>query len=175
MTELVQDAFHGQAGTATPLPRWLPVVGYEGLYEVSDHGAVRSLERIDCRGRHIRPRVLRQTRMRDGHMRVYLSADRSQAGHLVHRLVLTAFVGPCPDGMEGCHNDGNPANNWLSNLRWDTRSNNRHDAVRHGVDPNATKTHCPHGHPYSAENTYTWKRRRQCRTCKSGRPAVGAS
>jgi hypothetical protein len=52
---------------------------------------------------------------------------------LVHRLVLEAFVGPCPEGMEGCHNDGNRLNNDLSNLRWGTRSDNRDDARKHGT------------------------------------------
>lgn len=51
----------------------------------------------------------------------------------VHRLVLAAFVGPCPPGMEGCHNDGDSCNNRLSNLRWDTRAGNVRDAVRHGT------------------------------------------
>lgn len=50
----------------------------------------------------------------------------------VHRLVLEAFIGPCPPGMEACHNDGNPRNNALSNLRWDTSENNSADKIRHG-------------------------------------------
>jgi hypothetical protein len=53
----------------------------------------------------------------------------------VHRLVLEAFVGPCPDGMEGCHGDGDTANNRLGNLRWDTPKSNRADASRHGTVP----------------------------------------
>ena len=51
----------------------------------------------------------------------------------VHRLVLTAFVSPCPEGMECCHNDGNGRNNKLSNLRWDTHKNNILDKVKHGT------------------------------------------
>lgn len=50
----------------------------------------------------------------------------------IHRLVLENFVGKCPDGMEACHNNGNKLDNRLSNLRWDTRSNNAKDAVKHG-------------------------------------------
>lgn len=56
----------------------------------------------------------------------------------VHRLVLEAFVGPCPPGMECCHNNGNPADNRLENLRWDTRSANCLDAVQHGTSPGLT-------------------------------------
>lgn len=52
---------------------------------------------------------------------------------LVHRLVLFAFVGPPPGGMEGCHNNGNPDNNALVNLRWDTHVNNLADRKQHGT------------------------------------------
>jgi hypothetical protein len=51
---------------------------------------------------------------------------------MVHVLVLEAFVGPRPEGMEGCHGDGNPANNNVQNLRWDTPQNNWKDRKRHG-------------------------------------------
>jgi hypothetical protein len=51
----------------------------------------------------------------------------------VHRLVLEAFVGPCPAGMEACHADGDPENNTVGNLRWDTRTANHADKARHGT------------------------------------------
>jgi hypothetical protein len=54
----------------------------------------------------------------------------------VHRLVLEAFVGPAPEGEEGCHNDGNPANNALGNLRWDSHPSNMADQVAHGTKVN---------------------------------------
>jgi len=50
----------------------------------------------------------------------------------VHRVILETFVGPCPDGMEGCHWDGEPGHNWLSNLRWDTHQHNSDDNRRLG-------------------------------------------
>lgn len=49
----------------------------------------------------------------------------------VHRLVLEAYVGPCPEGMECCHNDGNAKNNNLDNLRWDTQESNHQDNINH--------------------------------------------
>jgi hypothetical protein len=52
---------------------------------------------------------------------------------LVHRLVLETYIGPCPDGMECRHLDGNPLNNNLSNLRWGTKSENVRDAINHGT------------------------------------------
>src|SRR5262245_28162285 len=51
----------------------------------------------------------------------------------VHRLVLEAFVGPCPPGQTACHNDGDTANNALGNLRWDTRTENMADKKKHGT------------------------------------------
>jgi hypothetical protein len=53
----------------------------------------------------------------------------------VHRLVLEAFVGPCPEGLETRHLDGNPSNNRLENLVWDTHANNMADGIRHGTRP----------------------------------------
>ena len=52
---------------------------------------------------------------------------------LVHRLVLEAFVGPCPDKKECCHNNGNSLDNRLTNLRWDTRRANCLDSALHGT------------------------------------------
>lgn len=50
----------------------------------------------------------------------------------IHQLILETFVGPRPEGLETCHNDGNPLNNKLDNLRWDTRLSNRKDMIKHG-------------------------------------------
>ena len=64
----------------------------------------------------------------------YLSVDLGHRNKCaIHRLVLETFIGPCPKGMECCHNDGDRHNNKLENLRWDTRSNNIKDAQRHGT------------------------------------------
>jgi hypothetical protein len=72
-----------------------------------------------------------------GHLVVNLSKDNKPKTYLVHRLVLEAFVGPCPVDMEGCHEDGNPANNNLTNLRWDTSAGNKLDTSKHGRNGNA--------------------------------------
>src|SRR3970282_914182 len=101
--------------------RWLPVVGYEGSYEVSDLGRVRSLDRILPCGRRKKGIVLRPSPgANGGHLGLHLCAY-SKRNARVHRLVLAAFVGPCPIGMEGCHDDGAPTNTRLRNLRWDTK------------------------------------------------------
>ncbi len=69
-----------------------------------------------------------------GYRSVTFMSDGSLKKFLVHRLVLEAFVGPCPEGMEACHNDGDRLNNQISNLRWDTRKANQADRIKHGTD-----------------------------------------
>lgn len=59
--------------------------------------------------------------------------------HYLHRLVLVHFVGPYQKGMHGCHNDGNPLNPRLENLRWGTPRENAADRVRHGTAPRGEK------------------------------------
>lgn len=68
-----------------------------------------------------------------GRLRVSLYKNNKGYHRDVHRLVLETFMGACPEGMEACHNNGDRLDNRLGNLRWDTRSNNAKDAVRHGT------------------------------------------
>ena len=146
---------------------WKPVVGYEGIYEVSDLGGIRALPRVDAQGGNRRLRVFRPGRMDAwGHLGVKLRRDGVVRSFYVHTLVLEAFVGPRPPEMEGCHWNDIPDDNRLSNLRWATRSANRYDCVRNGGDPNAGKSHCWRGHPFSPENTRAYNGRRHCRECQ---------
>ena len=114
---------------------WKDIAGYEGRYQVSSLGRVKSLPNQVRKSKLI----LKQSRHKTaGHCLVNLTSSEGgtwkQRVHWVHRLVLEAFVGPCPEGMEGCHNDGNPENNVLGNLRWDTDKGNAADRVAHGTD-----------------------------------------
>lgn len=104
---------------------WLAIPGWEGLYSASSAGRIRG----DRSGRVLRPSTHRYT----GHQRVQLYRDGRAVTRLVHRLVLATFVGPCPDGMECCHNDGDSKNNRVDNLRWDTRTSNMADTIAHGT------------------------------------------
>lgn len=155
--------------------QWRPVVGYEGLYEVSDHGRVYSAPRtvVTTRGsRKLPGRILAGSKLVSGHRTVFLTIPLSGSTKtvLVHRLVLEAFVGPCPDGQECCHWDDDPTNNRLENLRWATRSENMRDRTRNGRHNNGTKgaTHCKRGHLFDAQNTVVnAKGYRGCRTCRN--------
>jgi len=109
------------------------------LYDVSNFGRVRSWNYKGTRME--KPRNLNFVRSKGGYFRVYLRRDGNVNPKLVHRLVLWAFIGPCPEGMECCHNDGNPANNLLENLRWDTRKSNVSDRIKHGGYSTGEKHH----------------------------------
>jgi hypothetical protein len=137
------------------IEQWLPVVGYKGLYEVSDHGNVRSIDRIISypSGRIMRWKGKLLTPGKTGdRVTVALGGPKGARSHYVHNLVLTAFVQPCPDNMECCHGDNNGTNNNLANLRWDTRSENMYDRVKHGVHPARNRTHCPFEHELKQPN-----------------------
>lgn len=68
-----------------------------------------------------------------GYLCVKFRKDGRYHDFLMHRLMLETYVGPCPEGMEGCHKDGNKHNNDADNLYWGTRKQNMQDAIRHGV------------------------------------------
>lgn len=155
-----------------PIPEpeeWRPVVGYEGCYEVSDHGRVRSLPRIAARRTKgdvpVRGQLL-TIRPHRGYPAAKLSVNGVSRWRCVHILICEAWYGPRPPGLECRHLDDDRTNASPSNLRWGTRAENMADRVRNGIDPNRSKTRCPQDHPYSPENTHTSPDgRRYCRTC----------
>ena len=150
--------------------QWKPVPDYEGIYEVSDQGNVRSLDRIDAAGNRRLGRARKPVTKPSGYLKVDLSRDAVERGYFVHRLVLTAFVGPAPDGMETRHGDGDPTNNALSNLSWGTHAANISDQVTHGTHREARKIECLRGHAYDDENTLLRPDgRRTCRVCMRDR------
>lgn len=87
------------------------------------------------------PRPMKPQPNRTGHLRVRLSYHGKTKMAFVHTLVLTAFVGDCPKGLEGRHRDGRPANNRLDNLSWSTRRVNRLDMREHGTMPRGEGLH----------------------------------
>lgn len=114
---------------------WLPVIGWEGLYEVSDRGEVRSLDRWIPQQQRLFPgRVLKPGR--DGHyLFVHLCYNGKSVSRKVHSLVLEAFAEPRPAGLEACHGPGGKLDNrWPENLSWGTKDKNLGpDKVRDGT------------------------------------------
>lgn len=149
---------------------WLPAVGYEGFYEVSDTGRVRSLDRLEVITgsrsgvRTRRGRVLRSFPFRDGYLFVRLSRDGRSVSRSVHSLVLEAFTGLCPAGMECRHLNGDRQDDRAENLAWGTESQNTLDQVAHGTHRNSRKLKCPKGHDYDYVVPRTGKR--QCTKCR---------
>lgn len=119
----------------TRAERWLPVVGYEGLYEVSDLGRVRSLDRnVTTRNgvRRYKGKILAMTPV-NGYPSVALSLVGKQDTRPVHQLVLEAFAGPRPAGQEGRHLNDVPADcRWPENLAWGTKKENFADRLVNG-------------------------------------------
>jgi len=112
-----------------PTVEYRDIPGFPG-YRVGSDGSVWSCRDFQG-GNRGQLRRLRERRTPRGYCQACLMPGRVYV--YVHRLVLEAFVGPCPDGMEACHNDGDRANNVPSNLRWDTHGNNLADKLAHGT------------------------------------------
>lgn len=154
--------------------RWLPVPGYEGLYEVSNIGRVRSVERVVIGGPFGLPQI-RKGRIRKpqvdhgGYLRVTFWRDgRPGESFGVHRLVALAFhPNEYFDGADVRHLDGTRTNNVASNLAWGTRFENMQDAKGHGT---LRKPRCKQGHRFTPENTYVAPDGgRNCRICSRER------
>lgn len=135
---------------------WRPVVGYEAAYEVSSLGRVRQNKSKRLR----RPATVR------GYYRISLTRNGTKKSYDVHALVAAAFLGPRPEGLQVCHNNGVKTDLRVENLRYDTPRANSLDTVRHGGNVLANQTHCKQGHPFDAANTHLYKgRHRKCRAC----------
>ena len=113
-----------------PIEEWRPVVGWEGLYEVSSMGRVRTLHR-----RFAAPRIRRHCITRQGYHQVYLVDGTRRKPLCVHRVVAAAFIGPCPDGVCVNHKNGLKDDNRFDNLEYVTPGDNNRHAFRTGLKP----------------------------------------
>lgn len=95
---------------------WKDVVGYEGLYQVSNLGRIKAMQK-----RGHKSVVMKYSIRKDGYCRILLSKNSEYKALYVHRLVAEAFLTHADNECEVNHIDGNKANNNLSNLEWVTR------------------------------------------------------
>ena len=113
---------------------WKPISGYEGFYEVSNLGRIRSLERIvecsDGRKRKIKDRTLKGSSYSGGYSGVTLHKDGCAKFVNIHRIVAEAFVPNPLEKEEVNHKDENPSNNHASNLEWVTHKENLNFGTR---------------------------------------------
>ena len=131
--------------------KWLPVTGFEGRYEVSSYGRVRSLDRIVLSKKNagfhlsLKGRILSQSvkndRSKSNYFVVGIWDDGKQLLRQVHRLVCEAFHGPCPDGMQCAHLNGDSECNAPENLAWVTPKENHAHMKLHGTHRQGTDIH----------------------------------
>lgn len=152
---------------------WKPVIGYEGLYEISNLGRVKSVLRVVPRKngipQTINEKIKATSKNPQGYTTVVLYNGGQGRTVTVHSLVMAAFVGPRPEGYDICHSNDDRSDPRLENLRYDTRRENNLDAVKRNRNFNTKKTHCHRGHPLSGDNIYNDPNKRACKTCARGR------
>ena len=116
--------------------RWLPVVGYEGCYEVSSHGRVWSVPRLrltnNGKSAHVCGRYLKQNPNHNGYLQVALYRDGVRRTHRVHQVMAAAFIGPCPPGQQVRHLNDHKLDNYVWNLAYGTGEDNCADRERNG-------------------------------------------
>jgi hypothetical protein len=122
---------------------WKDILNFEGLYQGSNDGLVKSLERyVKCKYgvRLIKERILKPSQDKDGYLVVSLCKEGNVDQYFIHTLICTTFHGPCPEGMECRHLDNNTTNNHVDNLCWGTKKENQHDRIANGTDNRGEKS-----------------------------------
>lgn len=125
--------------------QWRPVKGCEGLYEVSDQGRVRSVDRVISQKngstKRLRGHMLKPFTDWSGHYFVRLGRTRLSS---VHLLVAEAFIGAREDGCVVRHLNGDPSDNCLSNLAYGSQSDNLRDCYSYGQKSGSGKLYREH-------------------------------
>lgn len=127
--------------------RWKDVEGYEGIYQVSDTGLVRSLDRVSInktkngkdRPCKLKGRILKPHTRKDGRLSVAFSKNGKLKTFSVHVLVAKSFVEGERDGLEINHKDGDYTNNHYTNLEWVTKTENIRHSFYSGIMPTSKK------------------------------------
>lgn len=155
----------------TMTPEWRPLPGFDGSYEVSSDGQVRSLGRVvlksNGRTQTTPAKVLAQ-QPQNGYLLVHLRRNKAGVKVGVHRLMCLAFYGPPEPGQFALHGDDIGIHNVIENLRWGTRSENVADSIRLGNHAQARKVKCPQGHDYDLVDIGATGKllRRGCSECR---------
>lgn len=109
---------------------WKDIIGYEGYYQISNYGNVRSLDRIDCKNRFRKGKDCKKILTEDGYYKAGLSKNGVEKRHFIHRLVALHFI-ENPNNLECVnHKDENKINNCVDNLEWCSREYNNNYGTR---------------------------------------------
>ena len=108
---------------------WKDILNYEGLYQVSNYGNVKSLNRINRNGKTVHEKILSQAKSTSGYLQVNLSKDNKVKIFQVHRLVAVAFIDNPDNKPQVDHIDNNKHNNHVENLRWVTGKENMGNVI----------------------------------------------
>lgn len=177
--KLIVAAFtrHGlpSPGRLDAAEHWLPIPGFEGEYEASTFGRIKSLDRKITVNRTDGTQVFRRARGRilmerpdDGYPSVTIGGRTVRT----HVLIAATFLGPRPDGEVVRHGNDRKADNWVANLRYGSPEDNRLDAKRNKV----RQTHCPRGHVMTKATVHIRSDGvRICKTCIDGRAGQARS
>ena len=134
---------------------WVDIKDFEGLYQVSNYGRVKSLERYDALGRLIEEKILKHIKQKSGHLFVYLSKNGVEKRYYIHQLVAMHFI-PNPECKTDVHHkDHNPANNNVENLVWLTHE--EHKAEHPEVFEASAKARSRHINQYTLDGKFIKK------------------
>jgi len=120
---------------------WKDIKGFEGLYQVSNLGQIKSLYFTSnkTKKKYRRDKILKQQKDKQGYMTIRLSYFGKDKTYKTHRLVAKTFIPNIENKLEINHIDGNKANNIVSNLEWTTRSENQKHAYKYGLQTQTEK------------------------------------
>lgn len=156
------------------MDEWVPVPGWEGFYEITRSGRVRSLDRMvySTMGRsHLKKgHELKSRSDKTRYVNYMLNDGERKTMKNLHRLLAETFI-PNPDNLpEVRHLNDDPRDNRLENLAWGTHYDNMQDLLGNKGHHNSNKTHCKRGHEFTEENTYFAPNEgRVCKICRDAR------
>lgn len=147
---------------------WKPIKGFEGYYEISDKGRVKSLGRLVLRRTsniHTKEKILKLPPCKNGYIVTHLHKDGKAYHSYVHRLVADAFLPNPYNKTEIDHIDTDRSNNKVENLRWCTRSENNYNPI---TNKRMSLSHI--GHKLKKESIEKWRKTREANGWKINYP-----